>query len=327
MSATTPAPPTRRSRTLVVVMLALVLVTLALLPAATARADVLNLGFLIFLNVALAQSWNALGGMAGQINLGHAAFFGLGASVMRWLWIAGVHPYLGLAAGGAVALLFGLLIGVPAFRLRGAYFAIGTLALAEILRLTTGNVFAEVSTLPAPIIAGYRLAHRYYLALALAVATMGILWWMSRSRFGLGLRGLRDDEDAAEASGVNTLSHKLAALAISTALAGLAGAVFAFYHVSYYPQMPFSPAWTFDALLITFIGGVGTLWGPVVGAVFYVLVKDFLARSLVEIHLLIFGALFVAVVMLWPGGLVEAAGWMRRVRAPGQRPGLSAHPH
>jgi branched-chain amino acid transport system permease protein len=315
MSATTPVPRPGRAG----VLTTLLVLALALLPVATARADVLNLAFLIFLNIALAQSWNALGGMAGQINLGHSAFFGLGAFVMRWLWIAGAHPYLGLAAGGAVALLFGLAIGVPAFRLRGAYFAIGTLALAEILRITTGNVFPQVSTLPAPLIAGYRLVHRYYLALALAVVTMGILWFMMRSRLGLGLRGLRDDEDAAEASGVNTLSHKIAALAISTALAGLAGGVFAFYHVSYYPQMPFSAAWTFDSLLITFIGGVGTLWGPVAGAVFYVLVRDILARSLVEIHLLIFGALFITVVMLLPGGLVEASAWIRRVRLPGAR--------
>ncbi|MGQ0571862.1 MAG: branched-chain amino acid ABC transporter permease [Armatimonadota bacterium] len=299
----------------------LALAILTILPAWTARTDVLNLGFLIFLYVTLAQSLNALVGFAGQINLGHAAFFGIGAFVMRWLWISGVHPYLGLLAGGAVALLFGLVIGIPAFRLRGAYFAIGTLGLAEILRITVGNVLPVVSTLPADFITGYSLVHRYYLALGLAVLTVAALWVLGRSRIGLGMLALREDEDAAEATGVNTLAHKLVALAISTALAGLAGGLFAFYHVSYYYQLPFSPAWTFDALLIAFVGGVGTLAGPIVGAVFYVLMKEILTRSLVDLHLLIFGVLFILVVIVLPGGLVEAASRLRRLLVPGR--GLS----
>jgi branched-chain amino acid transport system permease protein len=288
-------------------------VALAALPSLTARADLLNTGLLVLLNITLAQSWNVLGGLAGQINLGHAAFFGLGALVTRTLWVNGVNAYVGLAAGGAAALAAGLAIGVPAFRLRGAYFAIGTLALAEILRITVANVLPEVSTLPASFIAVYRLSERYYLALALAVVTVGVFRVVERSRVGLGLQALRDDEDAAEASGVDTLRHKIAALVLSTGLAGLAGGVFALYHVSHYPQMPFSPTWTFDALLITFIGGVGTLWGPVIGAVFYVIVKDVLATTLVEVHLLLFGALFVAVVLLLPGGLVEAVSSVRRL--------------
>ncbi len=299
--------------------LAFLIAGLALLPALTQRTDVLNLAFLFLLYIVLAQSWNALAGFAGQINLGHAAFFGIGAFVMRHLWIAGVHPYLALLAGGVCALLGGLVIGVPAFRLRGAYFAIGTLGLAEILRITVGNALPVVSTLPASFIAGYDLAHRYYLALALAVATVAVLALLARSRLGLGMLALRDDEDAAEATGVDTLKHKLIALVISTGFAGLAGGLFAFYHVSYYHQLPFSPAWTFDALLVAFVGGVGTLIGPVIGAVFYVLLKEVLAQSLVELHLLVFGVLFILVVLALPGGLVEVAARLPRpgrLRAP-----------
>lgn len=281
----------------------------ALFPLITARDDLLNLGIQIFLAVALAESWNLLGGYAGQITLGHAAFFGLGALVTRMLWVGGVPLFLALAAGALVATAFGLLIGGPAFRLRGAYFAIGTLALAEILRITVGNIMPEISTIPAAALASYNLVPRYYLALALAALCVAAVAALIQSRVGLGMRAVREDEAAAEASGVGALRHKLLALTLSTALAGLAGGVFAYYHVSYYPQLLFSPAWTFDAVLIAFIGGVGTIHGPVLGALFYVILREVLAVQLVELHLLIFGALFILVVLFLPGGLVEA--WSR----------------
>lgn len=281
----------------------------AAFPLVTGRDDLLNLGIQIFLAVALAQSWNLLGGYAGQITLGHAAFFGLGALVTRMLWVNGAPLLLALAAGALVATAFGVLIGGPAFRLRGAYFAIGTLALAEILRITVGNLMPEISTIPAAALASYNIIPRYYLTLALAVLCVAIVAVLARSRLGLGMQAVREDEAAAEASGVGAFRHKLLALAVSTALAGLAGGAFAYYHVSYYPQHVFSPAWTFDAVLIAFIGGVGTVHGPVLGALFYVILKEVLAVKLVELHLLIFGALFILVVLFLPGGLVEA--WSR----------------
>ena len=286
---------------------------LALLPATVRREDLLNFVFLFLLSLTLAQSWNVIAGYAGQVNLGHAAFFGLGALVTRTLWTAGTPVLPAMAAGAGVATAAGLALGVAAFRLRGAYFAIGTLALAEILRITVGNVLPEISTLPATTIAGYRLRDRYYLALALAAVSVLAVAALTGSRIGLGMRAVREDEAAAEASGVGALAVKLAALAASTGLAGLAGGLFAFYHISYYPQHAFSPTWTFDALLITFIGGVGTIHGPVLGAAFYVFLKEYLAIRWVDLHLLIFGGLFVAIVLLLPGGLVEAAGRVRRL--------------
>jgi branched-chain amino acid transport system permease protein len=220
-----------------------------------------------------------------------------------------------MVAGSVVAVLFALIIGVAAFRLRGAYFAIGTLALGEILRTTIGNVLPEISTLPVGVIGGYRLAHRYYLALALAALSIVLVAWLATSRLGLGMQAIRDDEEAAEASGVAAVGLKLTALALSTGLAGLAGGLFAYYHISYYPAHPFSPHWTFDALLMTFIGGVGTLQGPVLGAILYVVLKEYLALRWVDLHLLIFGALFIAIVLVLPGGLVQAAERARRITA------------
>ena len=284
---------------------------LAVLPLVVRRDDVLNFLFLVLLSITLAQSWNIVAGYAGQVNLGHAAFFGLGALTTRTLWSAGTPVLAGMAAGAVVAALFALLIGAAAFRLRGAYFAIGTLALGEILRITVGNVLAEVSTLPLTTIAGYRLANRYYLALGLAAVAVLAVAALGSSRLGLGMQAIREDEDAAEASGVGALKLKLLALVLSTALAGLAGGLFAYYHISYYPAHPFSPHWTFDSLLITFIGGVGTVHGPVLGALFYVFLREYLAIRWVDFHLLIFGALFVAIVLLLPGGLVEAVARLR----------------
>jgi branched-chain amino acid transport system permease protein len=294
---------------------ALVVAALAAVPLATERSDVLNLLFLVYLSVCLGQSWNILAGFAGQVNLGHAAFFGVGALVTRALW-AGLDLPLpaALAAGGLAAVLFALLIGVPTFRLRGVYFSIGTLGLAEALRLTTANALPLVSALPADLVASYTLAPRYYLSLGLAAGAMLAADALLRSRLGLGVLAVREDEAAAEATGVAALPHKLAALGLSALLAGLAGATFAFYHVSYYPELAFSPHWTFDAVLITFVGGVGTLIGPLIGAVFYVLVREWLAVSLVAVHQVIFGALFIAVVLVLPGGLVDAAGRLRRAR-------------
>jgi branched-chain amino acid transport system permease protein len=285
----------------------------AVLPLLTMRSDLLNLCVQIFLAVVLAQSWNLLGGYAGQINLGHAAFFGLGALVTRLLWVGGAPLVLALLAGALVATAFALVIGAPAFRLRGAYFAIGTLALAEILRITVGNLMPEISTIPAGELASYNILPRYYLTLAMAMLCVAVVALLVPSRTGLGIRAVREDEAAAEATGVGALRHKLLALTLSTALVGLAGGAFAYYHVSYYPQHVFSPAWTFDAVLMSFIGGVGTVHGPVLGALFYVILRELLAVKLAEFHLIIFGVLFMLVVLFLPGGLVEAWSRVRRL--------------
>ena len=291
---------------------AVALAALGVVPLLVRREDVLNLGVVFLLSVALAQSWNVVAGLAGQINLGHAAFFGLGALATRSLWVAGTPIALAMAVGAVVATAAGLALGLVAFRLRGAYFAIGTLALAEVLRLSVGNALSEISTLPATTIAGYRLTSRYYAALGLALASVLVVTALVGSRLGLGMQAVREDEGAAEASGVGALGVKLQAVAVSTGLAGLTGGLFAYYHISYYPQHAFSPTWTFDALLITFIGGVGTVHGPVLGAAFYVLLKEYLALRWVDAHLLIFGVLFVVIVLLLPGGLVEAVERLSR---------------
>lgn len=278
-------------------------------PQQVDKQNVWNLFFLICLHMTMGQSWNILAGFAGQSSLGHAAFFGIGALVTRTLWLGETPFPLAFLLGGLAAVVFGMLIGAPTFRLRGAYFAIGTLGVAEVLRITVSQNIPFISTMPGPLIASYDLLPRYYLALGLALATTATAYLLLRSPWSLGILAVREDEEAAQATGVHVLRHKLLALALSSFFAGLAGGVFAFQQISYYPSAPFSALWTFDALLITFIGGLGTIAGPVIGAIFFILVRQQLAATLVEIHQVVFGILFIIIVLVFPGGLVEA--WKR----------------
>ena len=292
-----------------------IVVALIALPQWTTNTGILNLLFLVFLFLTLSQSWNILAGFAGQISLGHAAFFGIGALVMRTLWLGGMYYLLAMPVAGIVAALCAIIIGIPTFRLRGVYFSIGTLALAEALRLTMANVLPLVSTLPGRLIATFDLSQRYYVALVVALLTMLATFLLLRSRWALGWFAIREDEEAAQATGVRLLWHKLAASAISSFFAGLAGATFSFQQVSYYHYAAFSPAWTFDPVLITFIGGVGTLIGPVLGAIFFIVIREQLALTLGNLNIIIFGILFIVVVLALPGGLMDlwerARKWWR----------------
>jgi branched-chain amino acid transport system permease protein len=309
MMAKMDADNTTRSRSLkrwlapagIVVLLAFAF----LFPQLMAQDNIWNLFFLICLGISIGQSWNMLGGFAGQTSLGHAAFFGIGALATRLLWFGGVPFVLALIVGGVIAVAFAMIIGAPTFRLRGAYFAIGTLAVAEVLRITVAQNQPYISTMSGQMIASYNLPIRYYVALALAIATTAAAYFLLRSRWSLGILGVREDEDAAQATGVHVLRHKLLALALSAFFMGLAGGVFAFKQISYYPEAPFLPTWTFDALMIAYIGGLGTVAGPVVGGAFYVVVRERLAANLTDVHQVIFGVLFILIVLLFPGGLLD----------------------
>jgi branched-chain amino acid transport system permease protein len=203
-----------------------------------------------------------------------------------------------------VAVALALLIGLPAFRLKGVYFAIGTLALAQILNITVANNLPDMSYNPA--LANYQLVPRYYLFLGLAVFIVGSAYFLVNSRWGLGMMAVREGEDAAESLGISALKHKLLALIVSAFFAGLVGGAFAYYHVSYYLSMPFGPEWTFDPMMMAYIGGTGTIIGPIIGAIFFVGLKQLLLMHVGEYHLIIFGILFILIVLFLPGGLVEA---------------------
>lgn len=285
---------------------------LALIPAFVQRTDVITWLIFTLLYITLSQSWNIIGGFAGQQNLGHAAFFGIGALSARFLWLYGLPLPLSLFAGALAAAIFAVIIGFPAFRLKGVYFIIGTLVLAEILRTIFDTVLPRASVLPSKLLNTYSLIPRYYLSLAIAVLAVGAVFWISKSRLGLGFMSVREDEDAAEASGVNTHKYKLLALLISTFIAGLGGGVFGYFASAAQPGALFSPVWTFDAVIIVFVGGVGTVLGPIIGSCFFVLLQQLLSLYLpMGMHVLVFGILFILVVLFLPRGLI---GLMSRIR-------------
>ncbi len=304
-----------------IALLIIAVIILALFPKVIKEDSTINLVILVLLYMTIASSWNILGGYTGQTNLGHAAFFGIGSLMTRLLWIKGFPFFLSFLAGGIVAVALALLIGIPAFKLRGVYFAIGTLALAQILNITVGNILPEMSYNPA--LADYQLVPRYYLFLGLAILTIGSAHFLVNSKWGLGMMAVREGEDAAESLGVSALKHKLLALSASAFFAGLVGGAFAYYHVSYYLNMPFSPEWTFDPMMMAYIGGTSTIIGPIIGSVFFVGIKQLLVWNVGEYHLIIFGVLFILIVLFLPGGLVEV--WQKTQKILTRRLKLRVH--
>jgi len=283
----------------------------AALPAVIRSEYMLNLFLMYFLYVIIAQSWNLLGGFTGQVSLGHSAFFGTGAIVTRLLWTADVPIAPSLIAGGLSAVILAAMVGIPCLRMRSAYFPIGTLALAMIAQITVGNLFPVPGSLSSAYLAGYSTLSRYYVALFVAALTVAVVYWIVHSRTGLALVGIRDDEAAAEAMGVRTFRYKVLALMVSSLLAGLGGGIFAYHQVSYYYYAPFELSWSFLPTLTTFIGGLGTIAGPIVGAACFLGLSEIFAISLGEVHILVFAFTFVMVVLFVPGGLMSVSTQVR----------------
>ena len=284
---------------------------LASVPFFTTREYIYSLIILVCLYTILSHSWNLLGGFTGQISLGHSTFFGMGALVFRYVWLKGLPPYLALGVGALSSLVLACLIGFPSFKLKGHYFSIGTLALSMIALITIQNIFPGVSFVPQEYLKTYSLLPIYYMAIIAAAVTIGVIYALTRSKLGLALISVREDEDAAEAIGVNTFKHKVISMSLSTLIAGMGGGVFSYYVASYYYYVPFNLDYSFDPVLITFIGGPGTVVGPVIGSICFVLLKELFAISLGQMNVLIFGIVFILTILFLPEGLV---GLMKKLR-------------
>lgn len=294
-----------RNKTLIKELLWIGLFTLvlAILPLLVDDDYILNLVFLVGLYSILAQSWNIFGGFCGQISLGHAAFFGVGALASRYVWTAGLPYALTLPIGGLASVVVACLVGIPSLKLKSHYFAIGTLALAMIALITVQNTLPGVNMLPPKLIAGYSLVTRYYLMVVVAALTVLATYGLANSKLGLAMLSIRENEEAAESIGINTFKHKVLSMVLSAFIAGVAGGLFAIYNVSFYRYVPFELWWSFDPLLITFIGGAGTVVGPLLGALCYVILREIFALSMGQLSVIIFGAVFILIVLFFPRGL------------------------
>jgi len=291
---------------------------LAVLPVVGAPQQWLLYLFLFFIYLALANMWNLLAGYSGLICLCPAAFFGLGGyTVAIGTWV-GVPFYLGIIAGAAVAALFALLISIPVFRLRGIYFAIGTLVLPEALkyvfllwRPVGGVMVGRGAGYAIKGVAGVSLAEWYWVALVIGMASIFLMRIILRSKLGLGLAAIRDNDNTAASSGINVFQLKLYAFIIAAFMMGIAGAVFYSYSGYIEPVGAFNIRWLLTALLATVIGGEGIEQGPILGAAIVVLMHFLLARY-AGISLLIQGIILVSIMLAAPQGIM---GLIRKVRA------------
>jgi len=297
-----------------IVLVAAIIICLAIVPYVVTREYVLNLIILVCLYSILSHSWNILGGYTGQVSLGHSTFFGIGALVFRYLWTSGMPPYVALCGGSVSSLILASVIGFPAFKLKGHYFSIGTLALSMIAMVTVQNLLPGVSFSPPQFLAKYSLIPIYYMALVVGLVAIGAVYVLTRSKLGLAFLSIREEEDAAESIGVNSFKYKVISMSLSTLIAGLGGGVFSFYVGSYYYYVPFDLGWSFDPVLISFIGGAGTVAGPVIGSICFVLLKELFAISLGQMNVLIFGIVFIFIVLFLPQGLIGVVKKFHRAR-------------
>jgi branched-chain amino acid transport system permease protein len=320
---------------------AVIAVALAALLAMPLFADryVLSVLILIFYFVYVGQAWNLMTGYAGQLSLGHALYVGLGAYVAALLWLKlGIGPWLGVFAAVAVASAAGAAIGWLGFRfgIAGVYFALLTIAFAEFVRIgfdhldITGGAaglflpFEEKRLGEWWNLRGGQLMF-YYLALALASGAVLLVAVLARSRLGYQWRAVREDEAAAQALGINAFAVKMAAVVISSAMTAVGGVFYAFYYNNLFPSQVFEMSRSIEMILAPMVGGLGTVFGPVVGAFLLtplgeglIAVMERLGVNAPGVKAIFYGVILIVIISLMPSGVWPrlAALLRRKGRAP-----------
>jgi branched-chain amino acid transport system permease protein len=322
MSAVQVTHATRSSR----IGLAVCALAIVALAAAPAWADRANLRLLaqIFSYVALASLWNLLAGYAGLVSVGQQAFVGLGAYVLfGFAILLGVHPLLGIPLAGLIAAVVALPLAALIFRLRGHYFAIGTWVVAEVFRLLASQISAlgggSGTSLPVAVVTSVGSTRQmrefiiYWLALALAVGIVAAIVLLLRSRHGLALTAIRDNELAARSNGVDVIRTKLIVYVMTAAGTAMVGALIYLQKLRISPDTAFSVNdWTAFVIFITVIGGIGRVEGPIVGTIVFFMLRQAFA-DLGTLYLLLLGAVAITVMLfarkgLW-GLVAERYGW------------------
>jgi branched-chain amino acid transport system permease protein len=268
--------------------------------------------FLTFIYIALAQGWNLVAGYVGQASLGQHAFFGFGAYLTAMTWKAGwtgyLDPFAMLISGTGTAFL-AIVIGIPLLaKLRGDYFALGTLGLGEILRVVFtqgGSLTGGPVGLLLPSSEYQSMRPYYFIALFIALFALLSIWLLVRSRVGLALVAIREDEQAAASNGINVLKFKILAFAVGALFTGLCGSIYAYYLFHIHPTGFFSLNWALLPVLMTILGGVGTLMGPIIGAFLLAAVFELAIIWLPEIHPIFSGAFIIMVMLFLPQGIMS----------------------
>lgn len=281
-------------------------------------SDVLvQFGINTLLLAVLAQGWNIIGGYAGYASFGNSVFYGLGSYGVAIAMAQWELPFAaGLALGVALAVVFAIVLGLPVLRLRGHYFAIATLALAQVMTAIVSNIglAGQNIGLVLPPLNNDPLFYELALGL-LALATLTVAW-LTRSRFGFGLIAIRENEEGAAVMGVNTTLYKVAAFAISGVFSALAGGIHAYWITFLDPESAFDISLNVKMIIMAVFGGAGTVLGPVVGAFSLSAISELLSSEITSLAGLFFGAVIVAAVVLMPRGLADL---LRRARKSGWR--------
>ena len=272
---------------------------------------ILSLLLIVFMYAALAVSWIIFSGYTGYINLGVAAFFGLGTYVAVELWPRLPFPAL-IVLGGVVSGFFALLIGFPCLRIRGPYFIILTLGLSELVKSLVERYEVQVRHSLGTILLDTPSAEaQYYSLLGITVAAVIVAHVIRNSRFGLGLLSIKGNEDAAEVMGVNTTKYKLLSFALSAAFMGCVGTVMALRWTFIEPVIAFNPLITFQVTIMATLGGVEDFRGPLLGAALLTLISEVLGLQFVYHYLIILGTTLILVIRFLPSGIM---GTLRRLR-------------
>jgi ABC-type branched-chain amino acid transport system, permease component len=309
----------RDRRVLMAVGLLAVLALAFSLPAISPDSATTNIAVFTVMYVGLATAWNIMGGYTGYISLGHAGFFGFGAYSLGLMLAklgveGGYGPFLFVPVAGVLTAVLAVFAGWFALRTRAATFVIVTIAFMFMLQLLAENLVGLTGggaglSFPSPPWRGadYDVPF-YYAMLTLALLGLGASWSIRRSKFGLGLLAIRDDEDKALAVGVPARAFKLTAFVISAALVGMIGGVYGYYVTYIYPQFVVDPLIGISMVLMVFLGGLGTLWGPVLGAVILVPAQLWLAYNYgaSRLYLVLYSTVFLLVILLMPRGIIPS---------------------
>ncbi|MDV3293389.1 MAG: branched-chain amino acid ABC transporter permease [Nitrososphaerales archaeon] len=307
MKAAIPGMPKMgRARTIEAAVAIVLLAVLALAPTFVARITAL---FFVLNWIVLAESFNMFAGLTGYVNFGHVVFYGVGGYAGALL-MANAHasPYLAVVVGGLASSLLALGISLPTTRLRGAYFAIATLSINEAFFVTFDNWDAVGSapgfTLP---ISYYQPVQEYYAMLVLAVLCIAAMLLISRSKFGIALQAIKQQESTASSIGINPAYYKTMTLVFSGFFAGVAGAL-AIWQITFIdPPSAFNITITVNSISMAMLGGLGTVAGPIIGGALLYELTDYLGLSYPFIHLIVLGVIIIGVVLVIPDGIVGAA--------------------